>query len=152
MSQSMGDTGHYVLKVTQSWRGQDDSGKPLPLHWAITVQTAGTDQAPVGNIYNAAGNIDTFYYEVLHDVPLDNANWRGGLTVATIQKEDLVRVEKIFSGVPTFRHDFKWNCQNWVWAALRELRQAGFAVESLTWESLRTNMNDLLEAWEVGDI
>ncbi|EPT04239.1 hypothetical protein FOMPIDRAFT_1114313 [Fomitopsis schrenkii] len=148
----MADTDHYVLKVTQSWRGKDASGKVLPLHWAITLQTAGTDKEPVGNIYNAAGTIDTFYYEVLHDVPLVNANWRGDLAVATIRNVDLAKVEKVFSGVPIFRHDFNWNCQNWVWTALREFRQAGFNVKTLTWESLRTNMDDLLEAWEVGDI
>lgn len=152
MSQSMADTNHYVLHVTQSWRGQDSLGKIMPLHWAITLQTAGTDTAPVGNIYNAAGNIDTFYYDVSHNVPLVNANWRGSLAVATIRKIDLAKVEKVFSRIPTFRHDFNWNCQNWVWTALRELRQAGFPVETLTWESLHTNMDDLLEAWEVGDI
>ena len=137
MSQSMADTDHYVLKVTQSWRGQDASGKPLPLHWAITVQTAGTDQVPVGNIYNAAGNIDTFYYEVLHDVPLDNANWRGALTVATIQKEDPAKVEQIFSGVPTYRHDFNWNCQNWVRALFEKMVEAGLVAQQTVDEVVR---------------
>ncbi|KAH9835646.1 uncharacterized protein C8Q71DRAFT_89583 [Rhodofomes roseus] len=148
----MAETDVYVLKITQSWRGKDSTGKVLPLHWAITVKTDGTEGDPTGNIYNAAGNIDTFSYEVIHDVPLTNANWRGDLPVATINKEDLPKVEEIFADVPTVRHDYKWNCQNWVWAALRELRSNGFTIRTLTWDSLRANMDDLLEAWENGDI
>jgi len=148
----MAESDQYILNVTQSWRGKDSTGKVLPLHWALTIRTAGTGSNPYGNIYNAAGNIDTFYYEVLHDVPLTNANWRGDLPVGTIKKEDLSRVEEILSTVPTVRHDFKWNCQNWIWAALRELRYSNISIETLTWERLRSKMDDLLEAWENGDI
>ncbi|KAI0932315.1 hypothetical protein AcW1_000523 [Taiwanofungus camphoratus] len=143
----------YVLQVTQSWRGRDSKGQILPLHWAITVKTAGSDNTPIGMVYNAAGNIDTFFYETVANVSLKNTNWRGALTVGSLPKEILPNVERVFSQVPIVRHDYNWNCQNWVWASLRELRQLGYPIKpNLTWEVLRAEMNDLLDAWEAGDI
>jgi len=149
----MAEANSYVLQVTQSWRGKDSQGKILPLHWAITVKTEGTDEAPVGNIYNAAGNIDTFYYESSFNVPLKNANWRGALEVGLVPHDGLSNVEQILSQVAVVRHDFNWNCQNWVWASLRELRHSGYEIKAnLTWEDLVSEMGGLLEAWEDGDI
>ena len=142
-----------VLRVTQWWRGKDSEGKILPLHWALTFKTSGSDERPVGNIYNAAGNIDTFCYEAQRNIPIRHDLWRGSLAVGRIPVESLDHFEHILSQNPIVRHDPEWNCQNRVWAALRELRQMGFAIEyNLTWAKLRIDMLELLEAWENGDI
>ncbi|KAI0639310.1 hypothetical protein C8Q77DRAFT_1080509 [Trametes polyzona] len=142
-----------VLEVTQMWRGKDSEGNDLPLHWALTFKTAGTDDRPIGNCYNAAGSTDTYRYEVERDVPLRNENWRGSLPVGRIPAESLPKFERILSQIPITRADPSWNCQNWVWASLRELRHAGFSIEPiLSWPRLRDGMFDLLEAWECGDI
>ncbi|PCH33557.1 hypothetical protein WOLCODRAFT_147648 [Wolfiporia cocos MD-104 SS10] len=151
-SAAMADDDTYVLEITQSWRGKDYMGNIMPLHWAITAQTGGTDRIPTGHIYNAAGNIDTFFYEELHDTPLRNANWRGTLAVCTIPKDRLPDVERMFARVPVIRQDRNWNCQNWVHAALRELKDHEFDVKVVSWEGLKRAMNELLEAWENGDI
>ncbi|KAI0824262.1 hypothetical protein BC628DRAFT_1411178 [Trametes gibbosa] len=142
-----------VLEVTQVWRGKDSEGNDLPLHWALTFKTGGTDDRPIGNCYNAAGNIDTYCYEAEREITLRNDNWRGSLPVGRIPAESLAKFEHILSQIPITRHDTAWNCQNWVWASLRELRHAGFSIEPiLSWQRLRGDMFDLLEAWECGDI
>ncbi|GBE78380.1 hypothetical protein BKA93DRAFT_808649 [Sparassis latifolia] len=141
------------LQVTQVWRGTDSEGNILPLHWALVVPTSGPDSDPVGNLYNAAGNIDTFHYEELTNVSLKNINWRGSLVVCNFPTDALHVVESILRRTPVVRHDYGWNCQNWVWACLRQLRRSGFDVRpKITWEGLRAEMFKLLEAWEAGDI
>jgi len=143
----------YDLYLTQTWRGKDSEGKVLPLHWALTVKISGTDDEPVGNLYNAAGNIDTFFYERLTGISLRNPNWRGSLLVCTFPEDQLLVLEEIMSETPVIRLDYNWNCQNWVWTSLRGLRHAGFEVRpNMTWAGLRTEMDALLEAWENGDI
>ena len=146
-------SSQIVLQVTQVWRGKDSDGRVRPLHWALTFKTAGTDDHPVGNCYNAAGNVDTFSYEAERNVPLRSANWRGSLAIGRVPAESLHKFEHILSQIPIIRHDPSWNCQTWVWTSLRELRHAGFSVEpNLSWSRLRDTMLDLLEAWECGDI
>ncbi|CCM00935.1 uncharacterized protein FIBRA_02982 [Fibroporia radiculosa] len=149
----MANVGVYTLQVTQSWRGKDAYGNIFPLHWALTIRTSGSDARPIGKIYNAAGNIDTFFYETLSDAPLTNSNWRGDLKVGNIPADALPAMERILEGeVPVVRNNYNWNCQNWVWSALRRLRQKGFNISPTTWDSLVSDMNSLLDAWESGDI
>ena len=141
------------LQVTQWWRGKGAQGDILPLHWALTYKVSGSDERPTGNKYQAAGNIDTFCYEVERNVPIRHDAWRGTLTVGRIPVDGLERFERILSQIPVVRLDPAWNCQNWVWNGLRELRQAGFAIDpNLSLSSLQTQMLELLEAWELGDI
>ena len=141
------------LQVTQWWRGKGAQGDILPLHWALTYKVSGSNERPLGNKYQAAGNIDTFCYEVERAVPIKHDGWRGSLTVGRIPEDSLEDFERILSQIPVVRLDPAWNCQNWVWNALRELRHAGFSINhNLTWSGLRTEMFALLEAWELGDI
>jgi len=142
----MENTDSYVLHVAQKWRGEDSMGKRLPLHWALTIKTAGSD---IGNIYNAAGNIDTFHYEALTNTPLKDVNYRGSLLVGTIPRESLPEVEQLLSQVPVIRHDYNWNCQNWVWSGIRELRKAGYPIKPfMTWHELVIDMDRLVDDWE----
>lgn len=142
-----------TLHVTQTWRGRGADNQILPLHWAITFRTGGTDDQPTGTIYNAAGNIDTYCYERLTDAPIKTHMWRGALAVGTVPKDRLPAMEQLLAQTPVVRHDPKWNCQNWVWTSLRELRQSGFGINpDLSWQVLCTEMFNLLEAWECGDI
>ncbi|KAI0724443.1 hypothetical protein C8T65DRAFT_714592 [Cerioporus squamosus] len=119
----------FVLRVTQWWRGKDSEGNLMPLHWALTCDTSGTDNGQTSNVYNAAGNIDTFCYEAEMNVPIRHDGWRGSLIVGRIPLASLNQFEHILSQIPTTRHDPSWNCQNWVCLSLRELRQAGFAID-----------------------
>ncbi|KAI0369115.1 hypothetical protein BV20DRAFT_968288 [Pilatotrama ljubarskyi] len=142
-----------VLEVTQVWRGKDSEGEDHPLHWALTFKTAGKDDQQIGNRYTVAGNTDTYCYEVVKDVPLRDETWRGSLSVGRIPAEAIPRFERLLAQIPVTRYDPSWNSQNWVWASLRELRNAGFSIEPiLSWSRLRSDMYDLLEAWERGDI
>ncbi|TBU24981.1 hypothetical protein BD311DRAFT_867782 [Dichomitus squalens] len=142
-----------VLHVTQWSRGTDSEGKTRPLHWALTFKTSGSHLRPIGNAYNVAGNVDTFCYEAQRDIPLRHDLWRGSLAVGRIPVESIDQFEKILSEIPIVRHDPEWNSQNWVWTALRELRQQGFAIEyNLSFDKLRSHMYGLSEAWENGDI
>ncbi len=143
----------FVLRVTQWWRGKDSEGNLMPLHWALTCDTSGSDNIQAGNVYNAAGNIDTFCYEAERNVPIRHDGWRGSLVVGRIPVASLSQFERILSQIPVTRHDPCWNCQNWVWLSLCKLRQAGFAVDpDLTMARLRGDMFGLLDAWENGDI
>ena len=101
------------------------------------------------NIYNAAGNIDTFFYEKIYDVPLKNANWRGDLPVGIITRDALPQVENLLARNEVVRRDGNWNCQNWVLSGLRRLQSAGFlGGETFTFQGLTAALlqaeNDLM--------
>ncbi|KZT06874.1 uncharacterized protein LAESUDRAFT_725627 [Laetiporus sulphureus 93-53] len=145
-------TKNYVVQVTQTWRGKDSDGKVFPLHWALTIITSDIGDEPSGNIYNAAGNIDTYYFDQHNDVPLRDANWRGDLPIGTIRQADLADAERILADVEITRHHTNWNCQNWVWASIRALRRGGYAVQMFTREQLIEKMDKLLDDWESGEI
>ncbi|KAH9946771.1 hypothetical protein B0H21DRAFT_741687 [Amylocystis lapponica] len=140
------------LKITQTWRGKDANGRIYDLHWALTIQTGGDDDAPIGTIHNAVGNMDTFFYEKTYDAVLKNNNWRGALVVGNIPQDKIPELEDILAHNPVVRHSYEWNCQNWVHTALRELRMAGFDIKPITWETIRTQMWALLDDWESGEI
>ncbi|OBZ79746.1 hypothetical protein A0H81_00694 [Grifola frondosa] len=142
-----------TLQVTQTWRGKNSDGSILPLHWAITLRTGGSDNNPIGNRYNAIGNIDTFAYEKETNAIIRNDNWRGSFDVGSISVDRIPEMESILSQLPIIRQDPNWNCQNWVWSGLRELRWLGFAIRPrLTLKVLQNGLLGLLEDWEVGDI
>lgn len=144
----------YTLQVTQLWRGRDSRGQILPLHWEISVQISGTNRDPRGNVYQIIGGTDSFVYDKQPNKGIQaSQNWRGTFTVGSIPRRKLVGVERILSSLPITRHNPDWNCQNWVWEALRKLKGLGFDINpNLTWMGLRNEMADLLEAWETGDI
>ncbi|KAH9944467.1 uncharacterized protein BXZ73DRAFT_87358 [Epithele typhae] len=141
------------LQVTQWWRGKDAQGNIQPLSWALTYKISGSDHRPMGTKYGVAGTIDTYAYEVDRSVPIRHEGWRGSLVVGRIAPDALEQLERILSQIPVVRGDPSWNCHNWVWHGIRELRQAGFIIDpNLTWQGLRDKMLELLEAWERGDI
>ncbi|EED78422.1 predicted protein [Postia placenta Mad-698-R] len=143
----------YELNITQSWRGRDYQGGLMPLHWAITVKTASIDGKPVGNVYNAAGNIDSFMYDAPVNVLLQDANWRGNLKICSIPQTYLPELTRLFSEVPVERYNPDWNCQNWVWGAVHALRESGHeALKGFSMRDLRSKMLELLDSWEAGDI
>ncbi|OCH96499.1 hypothetical protein OBBRIDRAFT_787058 [Obba rivulosa] len=152
----MSDASLITLQVTQTWRGHGANYQVLPLHWAITFRTGGTDDQPKGTLYNVAGNIDTYCFEKLTDVPIKTHLWRGALTVGTIPKSNLPKMEQLLAQTPVVRHDPNWNCQNWVWISLRELRQKrelNINIDpELSWQILCAKMSRLLDDWENGDI
>ncbi|TFY66896.1 hypothetical protein EVG20_g4197 [Dentipellis fragilis] len=148
------DPDYYEVQVTQLWRGRDSRGHILPLHWEITLCTSGTYRNPKGNVYQLIGGTDSFTFDRQANKSIRaSQNWRGTFAVGYIPKHKLRGVEYILSNVPITRHDPAWNCQNWVWEALRKLKILGFEIHAdLTWTGLQNEMADLLEAWETGDI
>lgn len=142
--------GYYPIEVVQYWRGEYAPGRPLPLHWAIIVRTS----EKRGNRHEIVGDSETYTTQDRFDVPLyETGDWRGGHVigyVAPVRLDDLMTHVAL---VPVVRHRWTWNCQNWVFDALKALHCEDLYTDvNMTLGALQTQMSFLLEAWEVGDI
>ncbi|KIJ19159.1 hypothetical protein PAXINDRAFT_97186 [Paxillus involutus ATCC 200175] len=142
--------GCFPIEVVQFWRGERSPRRPYPLHWAIFVRTS----PGRGNYYQVAGNIDTFTVDARYNVPLQNREaWRGSHVVGYVAPSHLHNLEVHLAQIPVVRHCRDWNCQNWVYDALKRLNfQELYTDVHLSMSRLQTQMCCLLEAWEIGEI
>ncbi|KAH7911113.1 hypothetical protein BJ138DRAFT_1186261 [Hygrophoropsis aurantiaca] len=141
---------HYQIEVIQFWRGKNHKGYPYPLHWAIFIPTS----PGRGHTYEVLGNIDSFTFHSVRDAPHHSPTmWRGSFTAGYVPITHLSFMEEILRRVPIVRSNLDWNCQNWVSDALGRLRMHGLSINSaVSHSTLRTEMFQLLEAWETGEI
>ncbi|KAG0707084.1 hypothetical protein DFH29DRAFT_1066511 [Suillus ampliporus] len=141
---------YYNVEVVQFWRGRNERGLYNPLHWAIYIPTG----VGIGNTYHILGNTDTYTLEFRRHQPHANPGaWRGSYKVGRVAAHRLDQFERDLARVPIMRNDPRWNCQDWVWDALRHVRHKGFDI---SWEiylgMLQVQMCSLVEAWEYNRI
>lgn len=142
--------GCYPIEIVQFWRGEYRPGQPLPLHWSIIVRTS----AKRGNSHEIVGDIDSYATQDRFDIPLQyGADWRGSHVVGYVSPARMDDLLNHIALMPVVRGRWSWNCQNWVYEALKGLKDKEMYTDvNMTFGSLQTHMMCLLEAWEVGDI
>ncbi|KAG8212840.1 hypothetical protein J3R82DRAFT_11141 [Butyriboletus roseoflavus] len=142
--------GYFPIEVVQFWRGEYRPRHPLPLHWAIIVRTS----PERGNCHEIVGDIDTYATQDRFDIPLlKGGDWRGNHVIGYVSPARLDDLLNHIALVPVVRHRFGWNCQNWVYEALKGLRDPELYTDaSMSFGTLQTQMWCLLDAWEVADI
>ena len=142
--------GCFPIEVVQFWRGEYRPRYPLPLHWAIIVRTS----AQRGNCHEIVGDMETYATQDRFDIPLYKGDdWRGNHVIGYVSPTRLEDLLNHIALVPVVRHRLSWNCQNWVYEALKGLKGPELYTDAnMTFETLQTQMWCLLDAWEMGDI
>ncbi|KAG2128086.1 hypothetical protein BD769DRAFT_1639885 [Suillus cothurnatus] len=136
----------YDVKVVQFWRGEKESLKPYPLHWAIYVETS----PGIGNTYQLVGNQTNYAIDIRLNQPLENSgDLRGSHSVGNVNWTELTEMETILSRVDIIHKLPSWNSQDWVDDALRYLKCWGFSgiVGETKLAALQEQMLWLLECW-----
>ena len=142
--------GCFPIEVVQYWRGEYAPNRPLPLHWSIIVRTS----AQRGNCHEIVGDINTYATQDRFGIFLhERGDWRGAHVIGYVSPARLDDLLNHIALVPVIRNRWTWNCQNWVYDALKGLNDDELYTDvNMTFAALQTQMSCLLEAWEVGDI
>lgn len=119
-------------------------------HWNLTVLVSPN----VSHTFEVRGNSDTFTY--VHDtvsVPIGSIpSYRGGCHVGEVPSTSIDRLdERLKRDVAVIRLDLSWDCQDWVLAALRLLRDDGIAFKTVNQAYVRKELQEDMARWEEGD-
>ncbi|EMD39012.1 hypothetical protein CERSUDRAFT_93051 [Gelatoporia subvermispora B] len=106
----------------------------------------------VGTVFHIVGSTSGFGYQRQDNVHFTSpAQYRGKLFLGSVAASQVAKMESLFRQVEIFNNDARWNCQNWVFAAVRKLVGYGFPVRAFA------NLGDMQAAmaaawddWESG--
>ncbi|KAG1802597.1 hypothetical protein EV424DRAFT_1304381, partial [Suillus variegatus] len=112
------------VESVQFWRGEEEPGRPYPLHWAIYVETG----LGIGNTYQIIKNSDNYTLNVRHNQPLENRkDWRGSFIVGTVTWVEFSEMERILATVDITYDVPSWNSHDRVMSALVSLSGSGLS-------------------------
>ena len=89
-------------------------------HWALV---ATSPDSPLVEVFQIAGNIDTYYYDTKSANILTSRSLCGGVAIGEIPLENVESLKTHLATAVTIVHgDPQWNCQRWIIKVVRELR------------------------------
>ncbi|OSC99533.1 hypothetical protein PYCCODRAFT_1460751 [Trametes coccinea BRFM310] len=147
MSSTVTSSNNYLLVVAQ----QDlQRHHRRTEHWALVVMSPGKRSVL---LFQLAGNLDTFHFETMEvsDV-LAIAGLCGGCRVGEIAADGLEHLTSTLATQRIILHDRMWDCQDWLYEALRTLKEEGGGPVKidgwLTERDLRAKLREEKELWE----
>ncbi|KAL1748090.1 hypothetical protein HDZ31DRAFT_30372 [Schizophyllum fasciatum] len=119
-------------------------------HWGLAVLFSRT----AARVFEIVGNTDSFGY-VPRAAPSYAADpaWRGGLLVAHVPRVDIDALDARLRALPIVKSDPDFDCQIWVLAALRALKQDGVIPPDIDVREtvVRAELELEKERWEAAD-
>jgi hypothetical protein len=105
---------------------------PGAKHWAIVVIT---DRGKLeGVAFQLTGSTNTYEIKQPQEIELlCSTTYMGSIKVGTVHGDyafgaESTALRTIIQHTPVVRGDLNWNCQNWVVAALKRLKDAGHSI------------------------
>jgi hypothetical protein len=121
---------------------------PGAKHWSIVVITDTVNLEGVA--FEVTGSTTTYEVKQPEEVQLLNSqSYMGRIKVGTVHIdrafgiEDTAAVGTIIQSTPVVRGSLNWNCQNWVVAALKRLRDAQYDISEQSVEVLQTQFSQV---------
>ncbi|KAJ7735897.1 hypothetical protein B0H16DRAFT_1574679 [Mycena metata] len=114
-------------------------------HWNLVVLKSINEALVLGVV----GNSDTFAY-----VPSEIQNFgklrdlRGGCLVGHIEEDKLDWLKERLGKIPVLRYEACFDCQTWVFDALRLLKDDGVVTEDTSERRIRAELKIEEERWE----
>ncbi|TRM61821.1 hypothetical protein BD626DRAFT_500643 [Schizophyllum amplum] len=146
-SPASADDGSHPLIVFQ--RALDSHVRRTE-HWGLALLLSRTD----ARIFEIVGNTDSFGYvpRPARQYAADPA-WRGGYTVGRVAPKDIDALDARLRALPIVRNDPEFDCQTWVLAALRILKQDGLVEPEIDVREavVREELEKEKERWEAAD-
>lgn len=145
----------YRVYVAQYQRGEDSNRNTLPYHWQICIRT-GKGQGPTGRssgtVFHIIGSHNGWGYERKDNITYSaTQNWAGAHFVGTVPKDRIGDIDQVLRTVPLVPNRMDWNCQNWVFSALKALKQKGYQISCpATQADLTLAMTEAYSQWNAG--
>ncbi|KAJ7459494.1 hypothetical protein B0H11DRAFT_2059892 [Mycena galericulata] len=114
-------------------------------HWNVVVLRSINDAL----VLEVVGNSDTFAY--VHTNIQNFArlrDLRGGYLVGSISEDKLDWLKERLREIPVVRYDPSFDCQTWVFEALRLLKDDGVVTEDTSERHIRAELKLEEERWE----
>jgi hypothetical protein len=114
---------------------------PGAKHWAIVVITDSTKLK--GTAFQLTGSTTTYQAKQPEEVELlHSQSYMGSVKVGMVHRDRAFGVDgtalgTIIQATEVVRGSLQWNCQNWVVAALKRLRDAQYDISELSVEVLQ---------------
>lgn len=114
---------------------------PGAKHWAIVVVTDSSKLKGVA--FQITGSTNTYEVKQPEEVDLLHLNtYMGSIKVGTVHRDYAFGTEgtalgTIVQRTPVVRGNLNWNCQNWVVAALKRLKDAWYHITEVSVEDLQ---------------
>ncbi|KAI0923472.1 hypothetical protein AcV5_009010 [Taiwanofungus camphoratus] len=107
-------------------------------HWSLLLLNS--DGRAVA--YQVTGSTDTYEFKEPEDIEYKkDQTYMGKVDVGHVDMMKQAEMLEVLRKVRITRGDLNWNCQNWVVAALKELSEGGFAVDTLTLDQLAARLS-----------
>ncbi|KAI0940905.1 hypothetical protein AcV7_003153 [Taiwanofungus camphoratus] len=107
-------------------------------HWSLLLLNS--DGCAVA--YQVTGSTDTYEFKEPEDIEYKkDQTYMGKVDVGHVDMMKQAEMLEVLRKVRITRGDLNWNCQNWVVAALKELSEGGFAVDTLTLDQLAARLS-----------
>lgn len=120
---------------------------PGAKHWAIVVITDSSKLKGVA--FQITGSTNTYEVKQPEEVELLHSNtYMGSVSVGTVHRDYAFGAEgtalaTIVQRTPVVRGNLNWNCQNWVVAALKRLKDAQYDISEVSVEELQTQFTQV---------
>jgi len=118
---------------------------PGAKHWAIVVITDSSKLKGVA--FQITGSTNTYEVKQPEEVKLLHSNtYMGSVRVGTVHKDYAFGAEglaTIVQHTPVVRGNLNWNCQNWVVAALKHLKDAQYSISEASVEELQAQFTQV---------
>lgn len=118
-------------------------------HWSLVALCGSKNRA---RIFEVVGNPDTFLYSTKTVASFRSSRTLcGGCHVGNIFAGELDWLEDRLKAVSVRRNDPEFDCQTWVIAALRLLKEDGVVFQQINERFVRDELAKDYERWDVGD-
>lgn len=99
--------------------------------------------------FQITGSTNTYEVKQPEEVELLHSNtYMGSVSVGTVHRDYAFGAEgtalaTIVQRTPVVRENLNWNCQNWVIAALKRLKDAQYDISEVSVEELQTQFTQV---------
>ena len=124
-------------------------------HWALIVLDPDSPTSRAADVFQLAGNMDTFHFEAIR-VPdvLKMAELCGGCRLGDVAEDAVDNLRRWLEQRPVVHYDRLWDCQDWLLEAVWALKEeSGWVTvdEGITERKLRDALTEERELWEKAD-
>ncbi|OCH96392.1 hypothetical protein OBBRIDRAFT_718580 [Obba rivulosa] len=142
----------YQLFITQYDRGLGSNRRPLPFHMEICLLTGGYGATRIATVYHIVGSTSGYFFQKQEGVHFtSSAHYRGKLPIGVVAASQVTKMEALFGQVEIVNNDPRWNCQNWVFSAVRKLVGYGFPINGFAaLADMQAAMGAAWDDWESG--
>ncbi|CCM01838.1 uncharacterized protein FIBRA_03906 [Fibroporia radiculosa] len=133
--------------------GRFERGGDLPPHWEICIRYSKETGRSQGPVWHLKGSWHGWRVEIIENTFYSKPQaWTGCHFVGTIAANRIPAARQVVEETPIVANDPNWNCQNWVYTALRRLEARGYNIKApVSFAKLTEDMAEAKRLWDSGE-